>query len=284
MPKVVSTQSSSDQLRLECRQLVCGYMDPLLPAIDFALKPGEVCSVTGPNGCGKSTLFKTLLGILPSLSGQMVIDRAARQAYMEQHAHIENGLNLSVRDVVRSGLVRGQQLTIFSKHTIDIQSTVEAFELDGLMHKSFHYLSGGQKQRVLLAKEFVSRPSLLFLDEPTSAMDPMMAHKTFDLIRSLADSHQCTILLISHEANVIPEIADKVLFLDAENDAYRFGSPHDVTSSPEFERRYRFHYHSHDMLEPCSIPEGMPIRFQVDDDVLVDRQTVGDAKLEHQKV
>ncbi len=253
---------SSSNARLQCAGLLCGYGSPILPPLEVELHTGEVAAVIGPNGGGKSTFFKTMLGLIPSLGGEISIADGARIAYLEQGAHIDSGLSLSVKDVLRSGLVRSHRLSVFAKQSIDVQSTIEAFELSELMHRAFHHLSGGQRQRVLLAKEFMSRPNLLLLDEPTSAMDPMMAQKTFTLIQSLAESHQCAILMVSHEANVIPNIADKVLFLDAEYNAYEYGTPHSVTSSKAFERRYRFHFHSHDLSTPCDSVEGDAIRLQ----------------------
>jgi zinc transport system ATP-binding protein len=228
---------------LTCRQLVVGYRGkPLLPPIDFVVDHGQLCAVVGRNGAGKTTWFRTLLGLLPPVSGQL--ETCARQtpmAYIPQRSHLDPLVPLRARDVVAMGLERGRSflrplLSRAAKQRVDwALSEMGARELARL---SFRELSEGQKQRVLMARLLASEPELAVLDEPTAAMDQVAERETMELIDQLRRDHDLAVLIVSHHLPVVSHFADQVVFLDKDAQTVVTGPPRRVFDHPAFIARY----------------------------------------------
>lgn len=169
---------------IEARALSCGY-DKARPAqrdLNFSLEPGQICCVLGPNGCGKTTMIKTLLGTLPPLSGRVAVDgeeigripaarRARTMAYVAQ-THSQP-FPYTVEEVVLMGRV-GQKGYLGHPGQQDRALAREALESVGLSHLAGQYytdISGGELQLVMIARAIVQQPRYLVLDEPTASLD-----------------------------------------------------------------------------------------------------------------
>ena len=183
--------------------------DLILQEITLAVREKDFLGVVGPNGGGKTTLLKIILGLIHPLRGKVrVFGRAPERAhhligYVPQHADLDSSFPISVMDVVLIGrLGRAPRLGRYSKS--DRQAAEEAMqeaEIYNLRNRRFGTLSGGQKQRVLIARALVGKPDLLLLDEPTTSVDGRVEQDIYELLKRL--NEQVTIILVSHDVGFI---------------------------------------------------------------------------------
>jgi zinc transport system ATP-binding protein len=234
---------ATGQPLLSCRQLVVGYHgQPLLPPIDLCLNRGELWAVTGRNGAGKTTWFRTLLGLLPPVSGEVkVCDATLALGYIPQRTHLDSIMPLRAWDVVAMGVERGRSYLrpFYSRdERRRVESVIEELGAQELAPRLFAQLSEGQKQRVLIARLLASHPDLAVLDEPTAAMDEVAERETLELIDRLRKNHGLAILLVSHHLPVVSHFADRVVFLDRDSRSVVAGTPQSVFAHPAFKARY----------------------------------------------
>ena len=184
--------------------------DEVLTEVNLSVKSGDFMAVIGPNGGGKTTLVKIILGLLAPTRGTVRVlgadPRATQPAvgYVPQHALIQPSFPVTVRDVVLMGLRRQGGLlstgrwpgnsAAEKRKAVD---TLDMVDMADLADRRFDALSGGQKQRVLVARALISDPALLLFDEPTSNIDPQGKVCLFDLLSALSAS--ITILMVSHD-------------------------------------------------------------------------------------
>ncbi len=188
---------------LHCAGLAFGRHQALTPPLDWDVNSGEFWAVVGPNGCGKSTLINTILGLLPKQGGVTTRTRAC--AHVAQVPDEVNTAPARVYDVVAVGLERGKTWLIpffRRRHREKIDAVLEAFELGALKHRAFVTLSPGERQRVLLAQALVGEPELIVLDEAASAMDPGHAETTFLQLARLARQKGIAVIAITHQLDV----------------------------------------------------------------------------------
>jgi zinc transport system ATP-binding protein len=228
---------------LSCRELVVGYRgQPLLPPIDFTIEHGQLCAVVGRNGAGKTTWFRTMMGLLPPISGAIeTCDHQAPMAYIPQRATLDPLVPLPTWEVVAMGLERGRSflapwLSRDARRRVD--HALEAMEALDLARIPFRELSEGQKQRVLMARLIVSEPELVVLDEPTAAMDQVAEQETMARIDELRREHHLAVMIVSHHLPVVSRFADHVIFLDKDSQQVVTGAPGAVFAHPAFSARY----------------------------------------------
>ena len=169
---------------LEVKDLICGYTKdkPLTAPLSFGLDGGEILCVLGPNGVGKTTLFKTILGLIPKLSGSVYVggknydqlspkERARLIAYVPQ-THTPP-FPFKVIDVVLMG--RAPYVGLFSspskKDKAVAEHSLELMGISDLKDRCYTELSGGQRQLVILARALAAEPKILIMDEPTASLD-----------------------------------------------------------------------------------------------------------------
>ncbi len=183
----------------------------ILRDVSLNVDKGDFVVITGPNGGGKTSLLRIILGLLSPTRGSVEISRGLTIGYLPQKNHIDSHFPISVREVVESGLLGIKGISRDQRKA----KTEEMLELIGLSSHASNaigQLSGGQLQRTLLARAIISRPELLVLDEPLSYLDKKFEHKLYELIESIS-SHS-TILLVSHELTNIGGMASKHLVVD----------------------------------------------------------------------
>lgn len=210
----------SDRNVIECRDVVLRYGPvTVLDGVTFTIPERETLCVVGPNGGGKSTLLKVLLGLVKPQSGHVQVlgkepARAREQVgYMPQYIQIDPLFPIDVEGIVCMGRLKGNRFGFYSRE--DRAATQRALEEVGLWEhrkEAFMNLSGGMKQRVLIARALVNDPELLLLDEPTAMVD---AHIEARLLEHLQELHKrMTILLVSHDASFVANLVDEVLCIN----------------------------------------------------------------------
>ena len=193
---------------------------PALENINLRIEKNEFVGVVGPNGGGKSTLLKLILGFLQPRSGKITVlgktPKKGREAigYVPQYAPFKRDFPITVEDTVLLGrLGKSNALWGYSKE--DKQKTEQALretEILNLKHRRLNTLSGGQFQRVLIARALVSDPEIMILDEPTSNIDLRMEEDIFDLLKKL--NQRAAIIVVSHDVGFISEYVHRVACLN----------------------------------------------------------------------
>lgn len=182
----------------------------------FKVPAYSFMSIVGPNGGGKTTLLKIMLGLLSPQSGETRIlgstPRNARPAigYMPQHMDFDPKFPISVKEVVLMGCSARHMLGWYSRRdALAADQAIDEVGLTGLQSTPFANLSGGQRQRVLIARAIVSRPGLLLLDEPTSNIDIESEARLRDILLSL--NRHMTILMVSHDLGFVADFIKTVI-------------------------------------------------------------------------
>jgi zinc transport system ATP-binding protein len=190
---------------------------PVLEGVDLSLDPGGVVSIIGPNGGGKSTLLKLLLGLLEPQRGSVRVfgerpQRARdRIGYMPQYQRLDPQFPITVEEVVRLGLLSGRTRFGWPRRSdhAAVEAALQTVGCPQLHREVFSRLSGGQRQLVLIARALVSGPRLLLLDEPTANLDPAVEDSFRELLQRLAG--EITVCLVSHDVGLVTEQTGQVI-------------------------------------------------------------------------
>lgn len=195
---------------IHIQNLWAGYgKDPILENIQLDIYPQDFVGLIGPNGGGKTTLIKVILGLLAPARGTVEImglpvEQGRRfVGYVPQFVEFDRAFPISVYEVVRMGLLNKRRLLnpFRPEDHHKIMEALEQVNLAGLAHQPIGELSGGQRQRAYIARALVSQPEILLLDEPTASVDSHTSTTVFELLREL--NQRVTILLISHDISAI---------------------------------------------------------------------------------
>ena len=236
---------------IDIRNLTFSYnRQPVLINVDLTVHAGDFIAMIGPNGGGKTTLLKLMLGLLKPESGQIRIfgrspqEAAHRIGYVPQDVHINKDFPVSALDVVLMGNLKPGRG--WSRHSeTDRRAAMRALELVEM--EKFHNqrigeLSGGQKQRVFVARALVTDPELLFLDEPTASIDAKGQNEFYHLLNEL--NQKITIIIVSHDLMVVSGYIKSVVCVNR-----------------------HLHYHGHaevtaemvEMMYDCTMQETCPV-------------------------
>jgi len=214
--------------------------------LNFSVNKGDVLAIVGPNGAGKSVLFRALLGLIPYF-GNINWAPNIKVSYVPQRFNIDREIPLSVAE-------------FFKFKTTNNEKIINALREVGLsdpQHDDFHlkehvlkqrlgWLSGGQMQRVLIAWAMLDNPDVLLFDEPTSGIDIGGEETIYNLLKKLNEDHKMTILLISHELNIVYKYATSVMCINKEMICY--GAPNEVLDPAALAKLYGGHasFYKHD--------------------------------------
>ncbi|MEI6378208.1 MAG: metal ABC transporter ATP-binding protein [Candidatus Falkowbacteria bacterium] len=228
---------------INVKNLCFGYgSDDILYGVTFSITPGDYVALSGPNGAGKSTLIKVLLGLAGPYRGKIelfgqnrkLFNDWGRIGYLPQQSNNYNPLfPATAREVVRMGLLAGKSFPkIFNAADNERVSVVmKLMGIEKQKNKMVGELSGGQQQKVFLARALASNPSLLVLDEPSSALDPLSRDSFFALLEELNQEHQTTVIMVTHDTPQIGRYAKTLLYLDKK--VVFYGGFNDFCQSPD---------------------------------------------------
>lgn len=183
----------------------------ILNDVNFDVHSGDFVAITGPNGGGKTTMLRIILGLLPPSRGKATVKPGVSIGYLPQKNMIDSHFPISVREVVQSGLLATKGIDKAERERL-VAETLKKIEMEAFADNPIGQLSGGQLQRALLGRAIISRPQLLVLDEPLSYIDKRFEHHLYGLIEEMAKD--TTILLVSHEMSKISAMANRHLIID----------------------------------------------------------------------
>jgi zinc transport system ATP-binding protein len=186
---------------IQIRNLEAGYQGNLvLRNVSLTILEHDFIGIIGPNGGGKTTLLKVIMGLMKPSKG--TVEHSIERSdigYLPQGSHLDESFPITVREVVASGLKNSFRLTRSGRD--QLEKTLKSTGLEKLQSRSIGAISGGELQRTLLARAIVSSPSLLVLDEPDTYVDNRFEMELYQLLRKL--NQTMTILLVSHDIGTI---------------------------------------------------------------------------------
>ncbi|MGI6124796.1 MAG: metal ABC transporter ATP-binding protein [Acetivibrionales bacterium] len=211
----------------------------ILKDVNLHIHCGELTAIIGPNGAGKSTLIKALLGEIAH-SGSLNFVQAEKGAYQAPvKGYVPQSLNLdstsptSVLDLFLSCRSHFPTWIIRRKKEVEkVKERLAGVKAEHLIHRRLGALSGGELQRVLLALALDPVPDMLLLDEPVSGIDRNGMELFYETVSSLREAYDLTIILISHDLDMVSKYANRVVLLN--QTVLQVGAPDEVLQSKEF--------------------------------------------------
>lgn len=219
-----------------------------LKDVSATIYKGDIISIIGPSGTGKSTFLRCLNHLETPTSGQIIIDgedlsddKVDINKVRQKMGMVFQSFNLFSHKKVIENIMMGQidLLKISPQEAFD--NSLKLLELVGLKDKAYSLpeeLSGGQKQRVAIARTLSMQPEIILFDEPTSALDPTMVDEVLNVIRELARNGM-TMLIVTHEMNFARHVSNRIFYMD-EGIIYEDGSPEQIFEHPEKDKTRQF--------------------------------------------
>lgn len=207
----------------------------VLDGIDLEIANGEIVSMLGPSGSGKTTLLNIILGLTPMDSGTIIFNGQD----ISKVSMKERGFNIVFQDYALfpnlnayKNIVYGVQNKPGLISQAELEGLIDFLELKPHLSKSIGQLSGGQKQRVALARTLATKPRILLLDEPLSALDGVIKETIKDRIKAITKEYHLTTIIVTHDPEEALTMSDKVLIID-QGKVSQFGTPKQVIHQPE---------------------------------------------------
>ncbi|GEJ59262.1 metal ABC transporter ATP-binding protein [Anaeromyxobacter diazotrophicus] len=204
-----------------------GYgREVLLRDLTLGVSAGDFLAIVGPNGGGKTTLLRTLLGVQPPLGGARRQPRPLRVGYVPQRDHVDAYWPLTAAEVAVMGRYRllapGRRPGAADREAV--RAALARVGIEELAGVPFRTLSGGQRQRTLIARALASEPELLALDEPTNGMDPAAELDAMDVLRALHRGGGLAVVMVSHRLEAVANYAQRLCFVDKDKRLFRVGA------------------------------------------------------------
>lgn len=196
----------------------------VLKDVDLRLSKGDFLGIVGPNGGGKTTILKIILGLQDPDRGEVKVfgkepkKSRDRVSYVPQHTDFDSQFPINVWNVVLMGRVGKLGLKpFFSEEDKEIaKKALEKVEMGEYKERQISELSGGEQQRVLLARALTTRPDILLLDEPTASIDERIKTNIYKLLKKLNQKENTTIILVSHDVGFLSSYVEKLACLNRE--------------------------------------------------------------------
>ncbi|MBF7096406.1 metal ABC transporter ATP-binding protein [Alkalibacter mobilis] len=186
-----------------------------LEGVCLSIVDKEFLSIIGPNGGGKTTLIKTILGLVKPSSGIVEIKKGLRIGYVPQHTKFDRNFPISVHDVIITGRIK-PKIRMFSRYSEEdkrlTDDIIERLGLETLKNRQIGELSGGQLQKVLIARALVTEPDLLILDEPTANLDAENKNEIYKILHKFNEDK--AVILVTHDIEYLNNNKRHVVLLN----------------------------------------------------------------------
>ena len=248
--------------------ITAGYeQKTVLRDVNLTVYDHDFLGIIGPNGGGKTTLVKVILGLLRPLAGKRSFFRNGqptdnlKMGYLPQYNLIDKKFPISVEEVILSGLSgeKGLLHRYTARHHARVKEVVARMGLEGLEHRAIGQLSGGQMQRALLGRAVISEPDIVILDEPNTYIDKRFEAKLYELLEEI--NRHCAIILVSHDIGTILQTVKSIACVNGTLDYHpdtevpvewidrHFGCPIDLLGHGDLPHRVLKCHHHHDTDE-----------------------------------
>ena len=221
-----------------------------LKDVNAEIKKGEVISIIGPSGTGKSTLLRCLNRLETPTSGEIIVDgvnvldkKVDLSKVRQKMGMVFQSFNLFAHKMVVENIMMGPMDLLHVPKQEAYDEALRLLDMVGLKDKALNFpdeLSGGQKQRVAIARALAMKPEILLFDEPTSALDPTMVSEVLSVISGLAKQGM-TMMIVTHEMRFARDVSTRVFYMD-QGVIYEDGSPEQIFNNPQKERTRAFIY------------------------------------------
>lgn len=217
----------------EFNDVTLGYENRIVAKdLNFSVEQGDYLCIVGENGTGKSTLLKTMLGLIKPMAGKVEVNIPGKGVgYLPQQTAFQKDFPASVWEVVLSGVLNGKRRNPFYTKS-DKECAISNMKKLGILDLKktcYRELSGGQQQRTLLARALCATDSVLILDEPVTGLDPAAALEFYDTINQLNKKEKVTIIMVTHDIKNALGFASHILHL--EHDKEFFGTTSEYKKS-----------------------------------------------------
>jgi cobalt/nickel transport system ATP-binding protein len=224
-----------------------GGDEPALRHVSMAIKRGKTTAVLGGNGAGKSTLFLNLNGVLTPDSGKVFFDGREISYSKKELLEIRQKIGIVFQDpddqLFSSSVIKDISFGLMKQRLpVDevrkrVELVVKQTGIESIVGKPTHALSFGQKKRVAIAGVLVMNPSVIILDEPTAGLDPQGVSDILNLLRSIKENMGITIIISTHDIDLVPLYCDEVFVLDQGCVVFS-GTPDELFSNPDMLRQH----------------------------------------------
>ncbi|MTI66415.1 MAG: metal ABC transporter ATP-binding protein [Firmicutes bacterium] len=200
---------------IEIKNLSVNYDSVIaLKDINLKVKHKEFLGIIGPNGGGKSTLLKVLLGLLKPSKGSISLNTNKPLGYVPQYSHFDSEFPIKVKDVILMGKLSQEMFfhRYSDKEMKKVREIMDAFGLLKYQNRQIGQLSGGQIQKVMIARALIMEPDILLLDEPTASLDSNAKSEIYKILKMI--NKEKTIIIVSHDLEVISSYIESVACLN----------------------------------------------------------------------
>ncbi len=198
----------------------------ILENINLEIKKGEIITLIGPNGGGKTSIARVLLEIITPNKGKVIKNAEINIGYMPQKINFDKTIPIKARDFINLSC---------SQKSIDksfFHYLSERLHVKDILDKQIHDLSGGQLQKIIFLRTIINKPELLVLDEPTQYMDISATEDFYKILEEVRNKTNCAILMISHDLITVMQKTDLVFCINHHICCH--GSPEDINQHPEY--------------------------------------------------
>ena len=224
---------------IKLEDVVIGYENKgILSSLGLDVGEGQFWGILGQNGGGKSTLLKTILGLLPPVAGRITSHDGIVFGYVPQNEKFDSIFPISVEETVSMGRYSRVQAGV-RLGGADMEQVIASMDKVGIGHlkdRTFRSLSGGEKQRALLARAIAGEPDVLVLDEPTASVDVRGEAQIMELVQKIRSDDGLTVLMVSHFINTITSYADMIILIDKDCDYFRAGARSEVMTEENLDK------------------------------------------------
>jgi len=206
------------------------HNNTILNGIDFELNVGDIVTIIGPNGGGKTTLAKIIIGIIKPSSGNIIKKKGLKIGYMPQKIHINRLVPITVKDFL---FFYGEKQSEIK----NVQDILEENEIINILSKQVCNLSGGELQRVLFTRVLLKDPDLLILDEPVQGLDVSGQKNFYAMLDRIRANLKKSIIMISHDLHTVMSSSDQVVCLNQK--VHCSGEPTDIKSHESYKGLFK---------------------------------------------